>query len=84
MKRIFVVIIFSFYSLYTVAQSQQQEIIDAIIPKEKVKTGILYNRVIPFAGLHVFGQNGRKDTSSYAHFKQACFELFVSCDGLIT
>lgn len=41
---------FLFLCLHTQAQVNQAPI-DAIIPKEKVKTGILYNRVMPFAGL---------------------------------
>jgi hypothetical protein len=70
-------LIFIFWLLCLSSQAQvNQAQIDAIIPKEKVKTGILYNRVMPFAGLQTFGQNGRKDTSHYEHFIQAYYELY--------
>ncbi len=47
MKKIFILWLMCVVNLSVHAQNQ----IDAIIPKEKVKTGILYNRVMPFAGL---------------------------------
>ena len=49
--------------------------IDALIKKEQVKTGILYNRTTPFVGLHSFGQKESKDASNFQHFKQAYFEV---------
>ncbi len=49
--------------------------VDALIKKEQVKTGILYNRTMPFVGLHAFGQNGGKEASNFQHFKQAYFEV---------
>jgi len=44
--------------------------------KSQIPTGILYDRVYPMAGLHKFNHAGSRDTSSYAHFKQAYFELY--------
>ncbi len=46
--------------------------------KSQVPTQILYNRVNPIAGLHVFGQNGRRDTSSYNHLVQSEADLYNS------
>ena len=53
----------------------QKTKIDALIKKEQVKTGILYNRTMPFVSLHAFGQNGSKEASNLQHFKQAYFEV---------
>jgi len=56
--------------------------------KSQIPTGILYDRAYPLAGLHQFNKGGISDTSSYAHFKQAYFELYeanynpVSMDSL--
>ncbi|MEQ8927144.1 MAG: hypothetical protein RLO81_15090, partial [Fulvivirga sp.] len=42
----------------------------------KLQTGILYDRVSPFA--HLEGFNERGDTSSFEHFRQAWSELYRS------
>ena len=57
------------------AQAQNKEQVDKLVPREKVSTGILYNRVSPLAQLQDFGQNGKADTSFYEHFRQAYYEL---------
>lgn len=41
----------------------------------RVTTGILYDRVEPFADLRNFGHMGFADTSSVVHYWQARFEL---------
>ncbi len=54
--------------------------------KSGVTTGILYDRVFPFASLAIFNQN-YADTSSYSHFKQGYSELYdaaYSNGGMIT
>ncbi|MCO5239004.1 MAG: T9SS type A sorting domain-containing protein [Chitinophagaceae bacterium] len=43
------------------------------VSKSQITTGILYDRVMPFAGLHAFNNT---DTSSYLHFFQAYSELY--------
>lgn len=43
------------------------------VSKSQITTGILYDRVMPFAGLHAFKNT---DTSSYAHFFQTYSELY--------
>ncbi|MGN6494643.1 MAG: T9SS type A sorting domain-containing protein [Agriterribacter sp.] len=43
------------------------------VSKTQITTGILYDRVAPFAGLHSFKST---DTSFYLHFKQAYSELY--------
>lgn len=43
------------------------------ISKSQITTGILYDRVTPFAGLHAFKNT---DTSSYLHFFLAYSELY--------
>lgn len=48
------------------------------IEKQKFKTGVLYDRVYPFAKLHNFKPVNHKDTSSYKHFIQAYYELYLS------
>lgn len=45
--------------------------------KSGISTGILYDRVYPFAGLHSFNTlHGNPDTSSYDHFYQAYSEIY--------
>jgi hypothetical protein len=45
--------------------------------KAQITTGILYDRVFPFAGLHAFGAlNGNADTTYYGHYRQAHSELY--------
>ena len=46
--------------------------------QKPTKAGIWYDKVMPWAGLHIFGQNGRKDTSSLKHFKQSIYEMEVA------
>ncbi|MVN21325.1 esterase/lipase family protein [Mucilaginibacter arboris] len=56
------------------------------LDKSGVTTGILYDRVFPFAGLAIFNQN-YADTSSFTHFKQGYNELYdaaYSNGGMIT
>ena len=54
--------------------------------KSGVTTGILYDRVFPFASLAIFNEN-YADTSSYSHFKQGYNELYdaaYSNGGMMT
>lgn len=45
--------------------------------KSQITTGILYDRVFPFAGLHSFNTlYGNPDTSSYNHFYQSYSEIY--------
>ena len=44
--------------------------------KTPITSNILIDRVFPIAGIQVFNQNARKDTSSVGHFKQAWSELY--------
>ncbi|MEE9407622.1 MAG: hypothetical protein V3V28_06055 [Polaribacter sp.] len=46
------------------------------ISKTPITSNILIDRVVPVAGIQVFNQDNRIDTSSYAHFKQAWSELY--------
>ncbi len=46
------------------------------INKTSITSNILIDRVVPVAGIQVFNQGSRIDTSSYAHFKQAYSELY--------
>jgi hypothetical protein len=56
------------------------EIFDEVfqnVSRANATTGILYERVLPFAGLHKFNSNQTLvDTSNKAHFMQAYFELY--------
>ena len=45
------------------------------VSKTQIATGILYDRVAPFAALHSFKNT---DTSSYWHFIQAYSELYTA------
>lgn len=52
-----------------------REVVDSImtpINKSQITTGILYDRVFPWASLHAFNA----DTSGYKHFLQASAELY--------
>ncbi len=76
MKKI-LILLFVCFSIHANAQTQKEQV-DKLVSRERVSTGILYNRVMPWAGLHIFGQNGRKDTSSLKHFKQSIYEMEVA------
>lgn len=71
----------AFVVLVGIAKAQQKnytETIDSLfanISKTEITTGILYDRVFPVSGLHVFN-SGVSDTSAAQHFKQAWHELF--------
>lgn len=45
------------------------------LSRTPITTGILYDRVMPLAGLHAFGQGAQPDTVSAAYFRQAYLEL---------
>ncbi len=53
------------------------------LDSSKFKNQILYNRVFPWAGLQVFNQNGRTDTTSGDHLQQAVYELYLAGGGAI-
>jgi hypothetical protein len=55
---------------------QKADSITANLNKTYVTTGILYDRVAPLAGLDLF--NSQTDTSDYALFTQAYFEMFYA------
>lgn len=46
--------------------------------KNKVTSGILYDRVEPYADLRNFGHRGYADTSSLVHYWQAWYELIAA------
>lgn len=79
-------------SLYrTLAQpdlsyTQMADTLLYLLDKSFISTGILYDRVYPFASLHDFNNN-RADTSNYLHFMQAHGELYQAAynkTGFIT
>ena len=76
MKKILILLCVCF-SIHATAQTQKEQV-DKLVSREQVSTGILYNRIIPQAKLHTFGQNNQNDTSSYDHFVQAYYELSLS------
>ena len=76
MKKILILLSVCF-SIHANAQTQKGQV-DKLVSRERVSTGILYNKVIPQAKLHTFGQNNQKDTSSHNHFMQAYYELYLS------
>ena len=69
MKKIYFVALLLCCSLTSQAQ-KLKEIVDKIVTPSQVSTGILYNRVLPFANL-----SKKKDSISTEYFKQAYFEL---------
>lgn len=57
--------------------SQMVDSLMSPLNKSLITTGILYDRVYPFAGLHSFNTSyGNPDTSSYDHFYQAYSEIY--------
>jgi len=48
------------------------------IDKSIFQTGILYDRVYPNAKLHNFNPNSPTDTSSYEHFIQSYYEIYLA------
>lgn len=48
------------------------------IDKTKFKTNVLYDRVVPFAKLFNYNPENPKDTSSYQHFIQAYYEIYLA------
>ncbi|MGI8950720.1 MAG: T9SS type A sorting domain-containing protein [Chitinophagaceae bacterium] len=71
---------FSQANLISTQQLSITQMVDTLIsPLDKtgITSGILYDRVFPFAGLHGFNiLHGNPDTSSYAHFYQAYSEIY--------
>jgi len=60
------------------SNSPYTHVVDSLfmhVDKSKVKTGILYDRVFPFARLDKFTS---KDTTGYDHFRQAYSELYTA------
>ena len=79
MKKLIISIIWivSGISIYAQDDFSYTEAFDSVfvnISRTDASTGILYERVIPFAQLHNFNSNG--DTSYMEHFVQAYFELY--------
>jgi hypothetical protein len=66
MKKISVTGLLCVFCFFTQAQITQQEM-DALIPKERVNTGILYNRVIPFITLQDFNTAHLQDGMYILH-----------------
>ncbi|TGE17839.1 T9SS type A sorting domain-containing protein [Hymenobacter elongatus] len=48
------------------------------LSRTPIASGILYDRVMPLAGLHAFNAGASLDTSSAAHFRQAYLELYTA------
>ena len=48
------------------------------LDKSQIPNKLLYDRIMPLASLHTFGQNGIKDTSSSSHYIQAHSEIYRS------
>ncbi len=65
-------------SFYTKMKSTTSE-----LDSSQFKNKILYNRVFPWAGLYMFNQNGRTDTTSGNHLQQAVYELYLAGGVLI-
>jgi len=79
MKKLIISIVWivSGVSIYAQDDFSYTEAFDSVftnISRTDATTGILYERVIPFAQLHNFNSNG--DTSYMEHFVQAYFELY--------
>lgn len=82
MKKITLLIVLTFLSTTINAQltdgTYTQEIDERIkhLDKTPITSGILIDRVAPFARLSTFNQGIQKDTSSYTHFREAWDELY--------
>jgi hypothetical protein len=48
------------------------------IDKTTVTSGVIYNRVAPFANLYSFNTNSTRNTADFKLFKQALLELYLS------
>ena len=82
MKKITLCILLMILSLQVQAQLTSGNFTDEVdyrlqnISKTPITSNILIDRVVPVAGIQVFNQGSRIDTSSYSHFKQAWSELY--------
>ena len=61
-------------------QSPWSHLIDSLtahLDRSRINSGILYDRALPLAGLHAFGQR-QADTTSSGHLRQAYLELWMA------
>ncbi len=73
-------VVFMNYHKFSQQQSPYTVISDSLmenVDKSRIKTGILYDRVFPFARLDKFN-NKTTDTTGFQHFRQAYSELYSS------
>ena len=71
-------VFFMNYHKFSGQQSPYTRISDSLlqnVDKSRIKTGILYDRVFPFARLDKFGTK-TADTTGFDHFRQSYTELF--------
>lgn len=69
------------FAQYTQSDSSHIALFDSYtsaLDKSQIPTGILYDRVVPFANLPQFNPDHPLDTSDYSHWKQAYYELYLS------
>ena len=74
---IFIALVTSINITYAQSYTEAFDSVFANISKTQATTGILYERVLPFAELQNFNSNvSTVDTSSSEHFIQGYFELY--------
>ena len=83
MKKYILLLVISFSALIAKAQDTTtytsiQDSLYQHLDKEKIITGVLYDRVYPWAGLDIFVAENAKDTLDFSFVKQAWTELYLS------
>lgn len=78
-KRIFFIVIVIFLKLVSIKAQSYTEAFDSVfafVSRTDATTGIIYERVLPLGNLtHFNSQECNPDTSNYAHFLRAYYEL---------